>query len=60
MVGSNEKLKCESKCSRVNLQLQGQKFNVDLFIIALKGASVGLELVWLQLHSNMSRDFKSM
>lgn len=45
--GSGTYLYCDRKCERANLKIQGLEFNVDLFLLEIKGSNVVLGVQWL-------------
>jgi hypothetical protein len=47
-VGSGEELTCGQVCRVVQLEIQGHKFVVDLFVLALGGSDIVLGAQWLK------------
>lgn len=47
-VGSGDFLLCTCRCSNVKLMLQGIEFEVDLFVLPVKGPDIVLGVHWLQ------------
>lgn len=42
LVGSGEELKCSKVCKEVQLEIQGNLFTVDLFLLNMSGSDVVL------------------
>jgi hypothetical protein len=60
MVGDGSHLKCREVCSDVPLRLQESGFEVDLYVIPMKGADVVLGMQWLKGLGQVVWDFSSM
>ena len=46
-VGSGDSITCEAKCEKMPLHMQGHDFQVDTFVLDLKGADVVLGVQWM-------------
>lgn len=60
MVGNGESLTCTTKCSQVDLWLQGHKFQLDLFVLPIRGAEIVLGIQWLELLGDIVTNYKSL
>ncbi|GAV58488.1 RVP_2 domain-containing protein [Cephalotus follicularis] len=59
-VGNGEVLTCSSKCVNIPITLQGHEFQLDLYILTIKGAEVVLGIQWLELLGPVITDYKKL
>uniref|UniRef100_A0A5K1C6E3 Peptidase A2 domain-containing protein n=1 Tax=Nymphaea colorata TaxID=210225 RepID=A0A5K1C6E3_9MAGN len=60
MVGTGSSLVCAGRYPQEAIEIQGQRFTVELFPLAMGGADVVLGIQWLQQISKVEWDFKNM
>ena len=48
---------CTQRCSSFPISLQGYKFTIDLFVLAIEGPDVVLGIQWLQSLGRVSHDY---
>ena len=58
--GCGSSLSCQYCCLAVPLVVQGIKFSVDLFMLAIEGPDVVLGFPWLQLLGKVSHDYSAL
>lgn len=56
-IGSGDSLSCSSKCPNLALNLQGTKFELDLFVLPMRGAEIVLGIQWLQQLGRVTHDY---
>ncbi|XP_061357352.1 uncharacterized protein LOC133301690 [Gastrolobium bilobum] len=59
-LGNGEFLVCDHKCKAVKLQLQGEIFLVDLWVLNLANLGVILGMCWLEQLGTVTHDYKNM
>ena len=56
--GNGEKLSCSGKCSNIVFDLQGNPFEMDLFVLPIQGVDKVLGVQWLKLLGNIMTNYK--
>lgn len=59
-VGNGDSLTCRARCSQLSLLVQGNRFSVDLFVLAIHGHDVVLGVQWLQSLGRITHDYSKM
>ncbi|VFR02248.1 unnamed protein product [Cuscuta campestris] len=59
-VGNGDSLRCSYSCQQTPLFLQGNTFDVDLFILEIHGPDIVLGVQWLQTLGKVSHDYANL
>ncbi|VFQ89359.1 unnamed protein product [Cuscuta campestris] len=59
-VGNGDSLRCSYSCRQTPLFLQGNTFDVDLFILEIHGPDIVLGVQWLQTLGKVSQDYANL
>ncbi|KAH6800199.1 hypothetical protein C2S52_000663 [Perilla frutescens var. hirtella] len=59
-VGNGDSLLCDCKATQVPVELQGTAFQIDFYILAIKGPEMVLGMPWLQKLGRVTHDYKQM
>ena len=59
-VGNGASLKCSFACLKTQIMLQGNSFDIDLFILQVKGSDVILGVQWLQDLGDVTKNFQTL
>ncbi|XP_061344653.1 uncharacterized protein LOC133290572 [Gastrolobium bilobum] len=59
-VGNGDTLICSVVCQNISLVIQSHPFNVDLFVLELKGADIVLGVQWLSTLGPILTDYKAL
>lgn len=57
---NGDSLICSLMCPKVEVELQGKRFWVDLYILKIRGPELVLGLPWLQGLGKIVQDYKKM
>lgn len=59
-VGNGESLKCSFVCLKTPILLQGQHFDIDLFVLQVEGLDIILGVQWLQELGDVTKNYRSL
>ncbi|KAG6397594.1 hypothetical protein SASPL_143763 [Salvia splendens] len=59
-VGNGESLRCSHACLRTPITMQGYSFEIDLFILQVKGPDVILGVQWLQELGDVTKNYQHL
>ncbi|KAG6413571.1 hypothetical protein SASPL_126285 [Salvia splendens] len=59
-VGNGESLRCSYACLKTPISLQGNTFDIDLFILQVKGPDVILGVQWLQELGDVTKNYRNL
>ncbi|KAH6770738.1 hypothetical protein C2S52_015541 [Perilla frutescens var. hirtella] len=59
-IGNGDSMLCSYKCPNVEIEFQGLKFNIDLFVLPIQGPELVLGVPWLQSLGKITQDFSQM
>lgn len=57
-IGSGDLLVCSSMCSKFEITLQGTKFELDLYVLPMKGAEIELGIQWLRQLGRVTHEYE--
>lgn len=60
ITGIGTYLYCDKKCEGVDLKIQGHIFNVDLFVLEIKGSDIVLGIQWLIELGTIKTNYKDL
>ncbi|XP_043725548.1 uncharacterized protein LOC122672115 [Telopea speciosissima] len=60
MLGNGDLLMCSGVCKKVLLKLQHHKFELDLYVLPIKGAEVVLGVDWLETLGPIVSDYRNL
>ncbi|VFQ76738.1 unnamed protein product [Cuscuta campestris] len=59
-VGNGDSLRCSYSCPRTPVSLQGQLFEIDLFMLEVHGPDIVLGIQWLQTLGKVAHDYAKL
>ncbi|KAG6382962.1 hypothetical protein SASPL_157305 [Salvia splendens] len=59
-VGNGESLRCSYACLQTPISLQGNHFDIDLFILQVKGPDIILGVQWLQELGDVTKNYRDL
>lgn len=57
-IGSGDSLVCSSMCPKIEIELQGTKFAIDLYVLPMRGAEIVFGIQWLRQLGRVTHEYE--